>query len=66
MMTIVNQVKVMGAALAKGKGNHNQPKISGQGNIDAQNKHQTNKLQSTRSNIPNKYKDAVKRFYSTK
>ena len=55
-----------GRGSGSGKGNHNQPKISGRGSIDAQNKHQANKLQSTRSNIPSKYKDAVKRFYSTK
>ena len=47
-----------------GKGNGRTPKLSGKNSIESSKKRDTNTNQSTRTNVPDKYKDAVKRFYS--
>jgi len=56
----------MGAGQGQGKGNGKgrTPKLSANNSIESSKKRDTKTSQATRTNVPSKYKDAVKRFYS--
>ncbi|MFT5904619.1 MAG: hypothetical protein ACI9E1_000204 [Cryomorphaceae bacterium] len=56
--------KGKGDGSGSGRGNGNKPKVSENNSIQANENRDSNSSQTHRTNIPGKYKEAVKRFYS--
>lgn len=53
-----------GSGGGSGRGAGNTPKVSDKNSIESAKKRESNTSQAFRTNVPDKYKEAVKRFYS--